>query len=320
MIDTVKLVKNFEGGLSSDEIDAVLSRLQFKKSVTYNNSRTPIYNCNLENIGVTVTRNKISLYGSVPKYLNGHNYHTASFGEVGDFIECVSDIIKYDFRTARLDRLDVGVSIETAAPPSIYINNMLGISGFESQFVNSTKYFEDKGKKICVAIYDKLAEMKVRDPDFVPPIKNALRFEVRLLSNNIIRKVFGIEDMAKAELLKSQELWNKMIDYFMFTYDRIEKTHVCLNASPALSRPLEVKEYLAAHAVNGLGGVEACKEMLKVILDHGGATRTSKSRSFQMLEEVVNKYKILEASDLIDELNASMSNCKSNLLKSFRGA
>lgn len=117
---------------------------------------------------------------SIPKFLYGNNLKNISPDEVRHAIEELSKLFNYDFRKAKIRRLDFGLNIEVPRPVKSYWPTLGQKLYFKRVLAAPTSsYYKTEQREL--QFYDKLKEMKNRKQAIPQEYesKNILRIELR---------------------------------------------------------------------------------------------------------------------------------------------
>lgn len=182
--------------------------IPFLSEITERKSKKYGYSCTgkLKNYTVSVFENGISLKGSLAKNYYGDNLHTLTRRDTEQAIECLSDDLHLNLKTAKITRLDVSTIIQTKYPPAEYYGCLGNKPYFERlQSTPETLYYNNYKRQLI--FYNKTKEANAKDVP-IPEIlqnSNLLRYELRYTKrlNKQLNTVLMAEKLYNAEFYRS---------------------------------------------------------------------------------------------------------------------
>lgn len=147
--DFITATKN----LKSDVLQTqYLSRIKEVKSESYNLIH---YELKIENTPLDIYHypeyNKVTIKGSLPYFLLGHNYSISLEQEMGT-IEYISNVLETDIFKFTVVNVEVGCVIESPFTINSILNSHIKIKGMKTKSYSNGKYFEDSN--VISKIYD----------------------------------------------------------------------------------------------------------------------------------------------------------------------
>jgi len=189
---------------------------------------TNTYRGNLKNMGIYQNHNRLTIRGSLAKYLRGENITPLNREGVKQAVEALEQEINLCLKTAIVCSVEFGTSIIVNEKPFEYlslfgyINRLKKAEFSEWTGIETVNYFSPTGSYGFIG-YDKIKEMQDTNQD-IPPLfdkTNVLRLEYK------IRKKKGIEEQFKGGLsaynLFDEVIYLRFKELFHDTYKNIDK-------------------------------------------------------------------------------------------------
>lgn len=137
-----------------------------------------------------------------------------TFDETCTALDVLSEVLGFDIKEGYLQRIDIGLNIETKCQPRAYYTRMLKYKDYYGRIQNNGLYLGDKyGCKEQVCFYDKGKEGGHGG--------NILRYEYRLLDTASIKNKFRRKVMVRD--LYSCDFLIKLLEWWNNIYHLIEK-------------------------------------------------------------------------------------------------
>ena len=247
---------------------------------------------------VSINDNGISFHGSLTKYYKGSNLIDLNPIEIKYAIEKLSDELHLPMNQSKVNKLDIGLNIETQYTADIYFPSFGSKSRSERHKQSSSLYYSNASYSHI--IYDKIRELKKNKIDI--PVeykeKNITRIENRLkrLSSQFNRTSILLDD------LTDKDFQVQSINKFLDEYLKINKISFDDMALKKIKTPNDFINYCASQYLKkeGIENVYALINQLKQNNKLKYPEAYSRLRKqITMLSSIANENK----DDLISELN-----------------
>ena len=181
MYDKVKFW--LDRGLHKEEYSTIVDSLENANTSTDKKGNTWI-NGNLGNLKISALIGGLSVVGSLPKYLYGHNAYDLDRHTTKQAIEKIEDDLHISLGDAQITEFEFGTTFPMRKEVSEYLARLgeapkLSRGGFDT----STLYYRSKGDRPTrvLAFYDKAKEMEEKRIEYPAELigENLLRFEMR---------------------------------------------------------------------------------------------------------------------------------------------
>ena len=281
---------------------------QYLDNVTERHNDNSGYSCsgNCRNYIVSCFQSGISLKGSLAKFYLPSNVCTLTRQLTEEAIECISDNLHLDMKTAKVTRLDIATAIQTKRKPSDYLS-YLGNKPYFNR-VRSTKdtlYYNTNRRQLC--FYDKAKEA-TRKGGIIPNALtgcNLLRYELRLLKD--IQNQLQAEACINGALLYDRCFYTSIVQKWKIEFESINKLKTGKYMINRIKTPKDAETALFAYLLQqgqNEGIIETFVNDLK-------ASKTfADPKSYSRLKSVLNKLlqlPTMESSDLITELQTAIN-------------
>lgn len=256
---------------------------------------------NLKNMRVSVNERGVSISGSIPKFVYGHNLIVPNQNDISEALKECSDCLGIDVGKGKLMRLDIAGNIYTDYSPKIYYK-YLGTTAYLERL--EQKYgLRYESTKRSISIYDKVKECqkrKVPIPDLWKG-KEIFRFEYRLMKkpSNYLKKEITPFDLCQPEVI------NLLISQWKTAYSRINKQAKIRMDFNKIKTGKDITKQLEALAIDQVfGGEEGFLKFIRELkerdcLNNDKAYQRARNRGRKVYRSMAKGFE----NDLIKELN-----------------
>lgn len=308
MYDTIKswIDRSGDGG-----IDASVCSLVDSKEIV-DRSTGEVWVCgNVGNLKVAVSGMGMSVKGSLSKFYLTDNIYTLNRNQVKEAVEKLSDTLKVDFSTAKINRIDISANLIMHNQVAQYYD-ALGLCTYFNRVraTQDTLYYYNKGKeqKRTLVFYDKIREMQSRKCIIPEELRdrNILRYESRW--NTRLSQQLK-ENEITGESLYDERFYNKIVDLWGDSYFKINKLrNVNNNAMGEIKTVSNALDFIFAMQLRKSDPNEIQKileEMKEKKIFHD---RKYYSRLKAKLKEISSKIDYTSEIDLVQELDSKVRN------------
>lgn len=260
---------------------------------------------NLENLRIKGKGDKVTVFGSLPKFYFGNNIQQLTRKDTKIAIEKVSDGLQITLDESKIFRLDIGANFILNFPLQNYYSCLGNLSRFKkSEIANKQTLLYTTSTK-ALEFYDKPREMK-RTRQSIPDIfinRNVLRYEIHLTKR--ITESLKLPEV-RAKNLYEEKFYIKGINFwknFYFSIQRVnrlkfnQETLTMVNARKLLYQ-------LAAMQVKAIGE----SELLSMIETNKNQIkyREQYQRMKKLVRDLSNKPELTEPNESIKELDSKV--------------
>ena len=278
----------------------------------------------LDNMKVDIKNKRLTLEGSLSKWMNGNNVYGMEFGQIKEAIDRLGERLGFSLYNARVTRIDIAQTFKMECKVPEYLKRLHYMEGFNNFAFNAhCRYFEEdiKYPELQMCFYDKVKERvekkerkKImqydwdRQQDFLDKNMlldaNLLRYELRILKvrNVFHRKITCLD-------LFSGDFYGELVELWSDMYEKVEKH-------------FDLSELAVMQDWNGISQLKQnCLELCMIAIPseitneiekgfkEGKVSAQNKSNALKLVrkirEEVKKKY---AKASLVDELNAKIEN------------
>lgn len=211
----------------------------------YLNTDNTVINGALGNLQISVSKNSISIKGSIAKWFSGNNLHTLSYEELIQAFTRLGNILHIPIGKAYFTRLDLATNINTKYSPKAYYKYLMYLKGFNRSNVGEdTLYF--KSDEVTLCLYDKGKEQKMREGKL-------LRYELRLE-----KRFFGAEKLSVGQFC-SKKAYSRLVSYWQESFDAIYKRRKAIKPElnyKVVKTPADAKVVALSYFIDKAGGLE----------------------------------------------------------------
>lgn len=311
MIDSIH-IRLQRTELTTEQISTLLSRLIIKKTIEHSNGRIS-YIGNYKNFNVAVHPKTITLNGSLPTFLNGHNLKSMPHWENIKALKQLSKELGIPIMKGEIARIDVAETIPVDNNIIRYFLSLDETPKFvRYRYDNPSNGVRYEKKNVILAFYNKTHEaMKHANAYREYGSKQLLRIELRINFNvrrtlkNKIRKLAVLHLMAPLFI-------KRLANYWLTTYHEIVKKRRLLKYPHAKSWNT-FQDYLTATALlaNSYG---YWYDVVNVTsLENGWDTRT-KTNVTKKLKAIYTNCDYSVPNPYIAELDNKVNNTKTAMI------
>jgi len=260
---------------------------------------------NCENLRVNKNCDKVSVIGSLPKFLLGSNLQQLTRKDTELAIEKASDLLQLQLKQSKIYRLDIGANFTLNEPLSNYYTCLGNLSTFKKSLRANRQSLLYTTTQKALEFYDKSREMK-RSKQNIPDLyndKNILRYELHLT-----RKINNSLKIPKlrAHNLYEESVYIKGINFWKDHYFSIQRvTRLKFNPEAIIMiNAKALKNQLALIGLQKIGEehllemIEASKSQIK--------HRNQISRMKDVVKELSKEPELTEPNESIKELDSKV--------------
>ncbi|UFH54814.1 phage/plasmid replication protein [Spirosoma sp. KNUC1025] len=264
----------------------------------------------LSNLRVSAAGAGLWIKGSLCTYYHKNNFGNLTRQDTQRVIEQLSDILSLPINRANVGRVDVGKTMLTKHPPTVYLAE-LGLCKYYARLSQPKSIRYQNGKRV-LAFYDKRAEGK-QARLITPAIwtnKNTLRYEARFVSR--LPKQFNRTEIVATDLY-DEDFYIGLIDQWVSEFEKIQKVgRIDVNLEQAMKSVKDFSQTAERLLIQQLGGELAALELVELNRQKGEyKNRTEvkrlKDRIKELSQQSTGKSERAEAgSELMEELGAKV--------------
>jgi hypothetical protein len=292
-------------------LDEVVNRLDAARETTDRNTGEVWTYGNLANLKATISMAGVSIKGSLAKYYFPNNAYTLNRYQVKEAIDKLSDDLGLPINSARITRIDVSTNFMMTHPTHRYFD-VLGMCRYYNriQATNSTLYYQMKGLdcKRTMVFYDKERESQANHIS-LPNVfaeSNLLRYESRW--NKRLPQQFK-ETQVIGATLYDRQFYNKALHGWANNYFSINKKQkLKFEAMDNIKNVSDAVNYVCAFAIGRLPPDEIQELLEELKANKVFNNRTYYTRLRQKIKQLSTNTKIMEADDLVKELDDEVKN------------
>ncbi len=306
MIDTIKLTSRDYNKTNWE------SNKKYQRVVKYGKSGKSYYQYSLRNFTIILTDSKITISGSLTKYILGHNINLSigSIKDVKDAFKKLSIELGIDLSEFTISRLDFGRCFILPSSISNYLTSLNSLARHD--FI----YYQGTGRNFTntirtIKFYDKIAEIKSLRKKKRNSELRALRI-LGLEKKNILRYEIQITDPTKhfKQSLKVKDILDyysyeeKILQKYFHFYNLIEKN--CLeNLDFTGKTPKKILDLMSYHGIQYYGNEKFFSEMKNM-----KEANPEKRRNFLNLKDKIRdiKKESTLSNNMLDNLTKQIEN------------
>ena len=306
MYDKVKFW--LDRGLYKEEYSAIVNSLENATTSTDKKGETWV-NGNLGNLKISAQIGGLSVVGSLPKYLYGHNAYNLDLNSAGQAIEKIEDDLHISIGGAHITEIEFGSTFQMQNKPEEYLMRLGEAPRLQRVgFGTSTLYYKGRGDGKVLAFYDKAEEMRASGVECPPALRgeNLLRFEIRY--NGRLSQRLGVCRVI-ASTLTDSEFYSKMLDRYRDSYLSIAKhNQLKANAMDEIKTVTQAFDAFVAQLMTQ--NPEQAQRFMDEIKKAGVfKDRKDYTRLKNRIARASTGAKFVEADELIKELDDDIINC-----------
>ena len=248
----------------------------------YLNTDNTVINGALGNLQISVSKNSISIKGSIAKWFSGNNLHTLSYEELIQAFTRIGNILHIPIGKAHFTRLDLATNINTKYSPKAYYKYLMYLKGFNRSNVGEdTLYF--KSDEVTLCLYNKGKEQKMREGKL-------LRYELRLE-----KRFFGAEKLSVGQFC-SKKVYSRFISYWQESFDAIYKRRKAIKPElnyKVVKTPADAKVVALSYFIDKAGGLE---DMVRDISNAQASYSLTPMQAHRLRQEFLSCYHISPGS------------------------
>lgn len=309
MVDAVGIV--FIGEVPTDVTNALSS---VQERVDNQTGAVIVTTGYLRNLRVNVNDQKLTLDGSLPKFMRGNNLDTLSRSEIREVLQHISEDLKVDMLRGHAYRFEAGVTIKVEKPVETYCQQL----GESSRYSRTTMrmghgcgvYYDNSLRTLV--FYDKVREMKEKH-ERIPENylgNHLLRYELRFRQR--LPKQFNVPEVT-ASMLREETFFRGIVERWQSEYTRISKLRRFVpRVIPADVRSM--KNALALKGIQSCGGEAPLLETLSAWRKAGSVKMHQYSRLRAMVKTLTSSRTLTYDDVSIIELDAKIRQAAEELL------
>jgi len=271
MIDTIKAYLNIDSHQNPISVSDLSAKIENPR-ITEGLSQMGYLNGYLNKIKVTVLYqnkselvSKITITGSIPKFLYSNNLATCSPMDIQTFIDSISSALDIDMSEAVVTWLDFGLNFSVSRPIPEYIVAIKSYPRlhkiiYQGESVTMTT----KSKSKTITFYDKIKEINSNPsnskycqvPEGMLDL-NILRYEIRY-RKHVNRKLKYTESVKLKDLSKLR-LHEQLLQILRTTFEEVEISDLKFPTSDLAVRSGFLKTYLALIGLHYSGYDDICR-------------------------------------------------------------
>lgn len=316
MIDSIH-IRLQRAELTTEQISTLLSRLIIKKTIERSNGNVS-YIGNYKNFNIAVNSETITLNGSLPTFLCGHNLKSMHHRENIKALMLLSQELGIPIMKGEIARIDVAETIpvnHSAIRYFISLDETPKYARFRHD--NPSHGLRYEKENVQLVFYNKTYEaMKYPDAYKEYDSKNLLRIELRIKFN--VRRTLKNKIPKLAVLhLMSPSFFKTLAKYWLSTYNKIVKKRRLLKYPHAKSWNT-FQDYLTATAVIDKSYAFWYDIVNITSLENGWDTRT-KTNVTKKLKAIYTNSDYSVPNPYIAELNYKVNSTKTAVIAKGSG-
>nr|WP_319272366.1 phage/plasmid replication protein [uncultured Draconibacterium sp.] len=271
MIDTIKAYLNTDSLQTQLPVSYLLPNIENPKS-TVGQNQMGYLNGHLNNIKVAVLYHikselvsRITLTGSVPKFLYSNNLATCSPTDIQTFIDTISSALDIDMSEAVVTWLDFGLNFLVSRPIPEYIAAIKSYPRLPKiVYHGESVTMATKSSSKTITFYDKIREVKSNLSKnkycHIPEIMldlNILRYEVRYRKH--VNRKLKYQESVKLKDLSNIELHKQLFQILKTTFDEVEISELKFPSADLVASSGFLKNYLALIGLYHCGYDDICR-------------------------------------------------------------
>lgn len=324
-IDTITVTYNLQecGINKANVIDAMYSKEERYKYMDGENEIQYAYwtgkfiSPEYHSIGVYCTDERMTINGSVPKFINGNNFQGINAEQMNGAFKVLSDIVGTDLGNGIVTRVDYASNLFMNHNPKLYYQYFGDSHKFKRLEMDTTlTYKGSRGQARSKVLMDKTAwakDTKNKIPDFFID-KNIIRFENRLLSSNRIAHALELKEKPTLEDVMRIENLLKLHDDWKRQYFKIQKQQYKIDFSKYIQRdyytPNEMMQVYILTLIQESGN-ESLEDLMKFIREEkkfgtGQLGYNNTSRFLKKIKELKSSW-IPNDNDMVKEIDHAVN-------------
>ena len=323
-LDTLNITYNLQDcGISrANVIDALYSK---KETYAYEIGGTEIKYTEWKGDFISPDENRIhgyigdnsmTIYGSIPKFINGNNFQCISKSEVEKTFDNLSEVIGSDLYQGVVTRADYAGNFFMNHDPKLYYKFFGDSHKFKRlEFSSNIAWQGTRGQARYKTIEDKTAWAKDTRNEIPNEFqdKHVIRYENRLRSSNRIAHVLGMNEKPTLKDILRHENIRKLHDDWKRQYGKINKQNNLIDYTKYMQKDY----YTPQEALNCFvmtliqeAGEETINDFIKFIREGQkfgtGQTGYNNTSKFGKRIDSLRKNWIQNNNDMISEIDKAV--------------
>ena len=252
--------------------------------------------------------------GSLNKLVNdGSNLFDMDLGKTREAIQKLTDNLKLDFFNGKLIELEFGANLIVKHKPCLYFPRLVEYPRKHRDEVSKTTlYFvrENKNDSERIKFYDKIVEAtknKMHVPDEYQG-KNVLRVEI-CWSKKLARQLKEYD--VTGQTLLSADFFNKLVDMFCDSYDKIKKQKIIDCDMTKIKSSNDLADYVLADIFSMVSDFD--KQVEARLRQAKEANVLKSARDYTRAKDRIRRMKEKLKADGQDPLLDELNNCFSEI-------
>jgi hypothetical protein len=283
--------------------DEIIDRLKAKWRRDINT-----YSGHIQNMGGFMSLDSVIIHGSLAKYLNGENVSVLTIWQVEEAVRKLENETGFNLETAIVKMVECGVSVITTEQPAEYLK----LFGYPARYtrheyatmtgVETITYSTQSGSYQFTG-YNKTLEVQRKKKQSIPSWlegANILRLEYRIVRRRGLQAKFR-RDLTAYDLFTPAVYW-ELQNLFIEAYQAIPKFGWQYQIETEEKVTPKKWFELLAERYRQIFPKE-CLHLLKVLKESGALTDKNLERIRAANRAREKKYKLVESSHLIRELD-----------------
>jgi hypothetical protein len=297
-IDTIHLFLPAELSGGSHKLFDAIPHLE-RVSHTKNVQGTFYTNGHLKNLRISISETRITVQGSLAKYLNGNNVNLLNKSQTKKAILMISRELNLPVQLATVTRIDIAMNLTMNQPPELYRKHLGQARYFKKKTFDTTVYYKKKAEEII--FYDKLDELKNHHQPYKHLLSsNLLRIEYRAMKNPA--NLMGLPSLQAFQIYEVG-IYSALLEKFRFTFESIEKLSKLSVDMNKIKKPKDLIHTLTIAGISSIGGQD---QVLKIVDELKKAKAFKRPEAYSRLRKSIRSYNkaghLLDESELIEEL------------------
>ena len=252
--------------------------------------------------------------GSLNKLVNdGSNLFDMDLGKTREAIQKLTDNLKLDFFNGKLIELEFGANLIVKHKPCLYFPRLVEYPRKHRDEVSKTTLYsvrENKNDSERIKFYDKIVEAtknKMHVPDEYQG-KNVLRVEI-CWSKKLARQLKEYD--VTGQTLLSPDFFNKLVDMFCDSYDKIKKQKIIDCDMTKIKSSNDLADYVLADIFSMVSDFD--KQVEARLRQAKEANVLKSAREYTRAKDRIRRMKEKLKADGQDPLLDELNNCFSEI-------
>ncbi len=312
MYDKVKLW--IDSAMVGEQFPTIANYLDEASTVINNQTGEVKTYGRLECLKVSVYPDRMTVEGSLPKFLRISNVYDFNRHDAAQAIEKLNDALHLPADEAKVTSLEFGTNFLMKHPVESYLKKLGKMPRLERcNFTPTSLYYSGTGKKKpkTLVFYDKIADAKSKRMDFPQQWEeaNVLRYEMRLKGR--LPYQLGVPEV-KASTLYQKPFYRMMVKLWQDHYFSINKLNqINPNVMNEIKTVSDAYNVLVARLISQTDPtqISGFLDDLKAAGVWKGNSRKNYTRLKGKIQEVSTQANFTVTDELIRELDNEIRNC-----------